>query len=259
MQGNFGGKKPHSNRASGELWATLHPSGKCSQERQVHLCWLNGQLPWPNCCSQNQSLTPIPKQSYRPGTWLQLAHKNGKMCYLFIPEVIKATFSKTSTFPLPPPQHFTVYLLWMLGYSHIISARAFKEPRARKKISMEQQHLVRTKTHVTQITCTLQHSKNTALLFCLLKQFYHLCFNLMLRIDCEEFHTFQRLNLVFSIWCRWEISTKEKAGWRSRGITWKNKAHVSVTSTHLEIFHHSASSPFHERQKPKQHFKLCFY
>ena len=81
---------------------------------------------------------------------------------------------------------------------------------------------------------------------------FTICFNLMLRIDCKEFHTFQRLNLVFSIWCRWEISTKEKAGWRCRGITWENKARVSITSIHLEIFHHSASTPSHERQKPKQ-------
>lgn len=50
----------------------------------------------------------------------------------------------------------------MLGYSQIISARAFKEPRVRRKTSMIQ-HLVRQQTHSLWITCTLPCTKDVSL------------------------------------------------------------------------------------------------
>lgn len=151
----------------------------------------------------------------------------------------------------------------MLGYSQIISARAFKEPRVRRKISMIQ-HLVRQQTHSIWITCTLPCTKNVSLrkyviLFRSPELVCHHNFNLMHTSDCKEFLTFQRLNLIFSIWCRWKISTKEKAGWRCRGITWENRESVSLTSIPSTTFHQSACRAFHERQKPRQYLKLCCY
>lgn len=88
-----------------------------------------------------------------------------------------------------PCDNFTqAYPLWMLGWAHMTSARAFKDSSEGKK-----------------------------LLFCVS------CIQHRFQI-CSEITTFERFNLCISIRGRWEVTTKDKTSWRHGGITWKKKA-----------------------------------
>lgn len=125
----------------------------------------------------------------------------------------------------------------MLGCSQMISARAFREPGENRT-----QRLVRNETHLgwIHLPSAAVHFKKkglfSALFICLPSLF---SFSAHVWLFTKTLPTFQGLDLIFAIWCRWEISTEEEAGGRCRGITWEKRGSVGE-SIHCSISQHSA-------------------